>query len=205
MFYIGDPSEHDIWLSSVCPDCMNGLVVSLTEVADIAWCEKDGGSLNTWIDTNTDFPPISSAANSIADDINKIVGYRNTAAIEAYNKANPENIVNAVEAVVNIRSSTPTPKETSGWYLPSPKELSLLCTGIYDNNIAKIASIVTNRNFINSRLEQVEGSTLLSETGDYHTSMENTWNYSYRLQFRNGMLNAFSKSGKAGVRAILAF
>lgn len=209
VFWVGDPTFNDNALKSEHPDCTHGLVIALDE-AQTAWQEKYSEveiSVNNWIIANTDYEPIATGSN-MGDPMNKIVGYNNSSAIEAYH-TDPSNSawpVQAMQAVIDYREQCPAPASSSDWYLPSIKELSLLITGIYDNNIYNIGNNTANRPLINETLSTIPGAALISETRqDYHSSSENTWDYVWMIDSSIGMLSGYDKGREAVVRAVLAF
>lgn len=209
VFWVGDPTFDDNALKSEHPDCTHGLVVSLDET-QAAWQGKWSEveiSVNNWIIANTDYEPIATGSN-MGDPMNKIVGYNNSSAIEAYH-TDPSNSawpVQAIQAVIDHREQYPAPASSSDWYLPGTKELSLLITGIFDNNIYNIGNNTANRPVINETLSTIPGAVLISETSQYyHSSSENTWDYVWMIDSSIGMLMNYDKGTQATVRAVLAF
>ena len=65
----------------------------------------------------------------VEDVINKILGYNNTKGIELFNDAHAGSLVNPVAKVVEYRKNVPAPANSSDWFVPSAKELSLMTTG----------------------------------------------------------------------------
>lgn len=92
-----------------------------------------------------------------------MVGYNNTKAIEVFNAA-PENAtwpVEAVEKAGQYRQSVPAPENSSDWYLPSAKELTLLAYGDTDKNIYYTDSTTVIKELVNEKLSTLEDSQLL--------------------------------------------
>lgn len=192
VFWTGDPTADDATLRADHPDCTHGLVVSL-EQDPSAWQSKyeaygTGKTVNQWVMANApQLAPIESATG-INDPIQKITGYNNTKAIEAFN-ADPANSQWPVDAVANAvayRTAVPAPASSSDWYLPSPKELSLLCAGEIEGSIYIVDPISTNVKAINPRIELAGGSPIGNlalwasmEAVDPEQSMvtETAWNY----------------------------
>lgn len=177
VFYASDPSVDDATLRKDHPECVNGLVVSLDGEKITAWqpnYEQYYKLVNEWTDNNTEYETlIVSNGQDKSDRLNKLVGYNNTKAIEAFNAA-PENAswpVEAVKGIEEYREKVPAPESTSDWYVPSVKELSLLCSEQppLTENIWDIAGgsggwygwYNANRDFINSKIEQIEGALIL--------------------------------------------
>lgn len=222
VFWIGNPSENDPLLAAEHPECVNGLVVAAGGDIQIAWQEKywdyivaenysQDAYVGKWIDRNTHgFIPIYTSTG-MSDNLNKIVGYNNTKAIEMFNseEANSSWPVTAVEHVVAYRMSVEAPDISSDWYLPSPKELSLLCTGEWNSNIYDITGEETEMcNKINGVLETIPLSEKLSaDEYPYMSSSEDEWCYSvYAVYFYNGGLTIVDKGESSyRVRPVLAF
>lgn len=174
VFYVYDPTEDDAALARDFPECTHGLVFSLAEAANgVAWQEnfnEYNALVSTWIEANlTDYSVIKSNGN---DDynLNSIMGYNNTKAIEAFNAANPDYPVTVVDIVKDFAESVPAPENTSGWYLPSVKELSLICTGYYSASIGMLTGKTEQMEELNGILEGIEGADILS--GVYAGSTE---------------------------------
>lgn len=207
VFWVGDPSFNDNALKSEHPDCKHGLVIALNET-ESKWQEDwnlFGSSIDSWITSNTDYAGIATGTN-MGDPLNTIIGYNNTCGIEAFH-TDPSNDawpVLVMQYIMNYREEHPAPETSSDWYLPSIKELSLLITGIYDNNIYNIGNNTSNRPFINERLSSIQEASLISESKMYHSSSENLWSYTYQIS-NTGMLMAYDKSYSCLVRAVLAF
>lgn len=156
VFWLGNPSTDDEILRSDCPECVNGLAVSLGEV-ETAWQKIYEYSIpvSQWIQDN--LPEYVTTSSDTDDSIlSKRLGYNNTKALLQYNEA-PENSewpIEIAESLIEYRKTNPLPENTSGWYIPSIMELSILCSGneeelgaystdmrdIVDNTLKKIPS-----------------------------------------------------------------
>lgn len=131
VFYLGNPSTDDEILRTNCPECVNGLAVSLGEV-ETKWQSRYEYSIpvTLWIQEN--LPEYVTTSSEVDNSIMyKKLGYNNTKALLKYNKAeeNSEWPIDIAEAVIEYQKTTPLPENTSGWYIPSIMELSLLCSG----------------------------------------------------------------------------
>lgn len=208
VFWVGDPSQDDAVLKKDYPNCTHGLVVALDEKM-IVW-QSNALNVNEWIGKYTSgYEPI--LAGDDAASRNRIMGYNNTKAIEEFNgdKYNVNNIVEAVASVTEYNSSCPV-SETSGWFLPSAKELSLLCSGEYEGDIWNIyytqEVLVENRDYINERLMTLDGATALSDQGVYWTSFEYSEDEAYYVFFQKGFVRMdYKDSNRYLVRYVLAF
>ncbi len=214
VFWTGDPTENDPALRLDHPDCNHGLVISLDQLTS-TWqtgIEKYGNSVSQWVIANAPQYQAPESDKGTDQPIQKIIGYNNTKAIEAFNAA-PENEqwpVNAVAACVAYRSEVKAPELTSDWYLPSPKELSLLYAGEISGDINIKDPVSTNAEIINGKIADL-GLTGLSEfslwsSTEYKNVYTTAWNY----YLSNDMSRPLSYSYKdwdeyARVRFVLAF
>lgn len=184
IFYVGNPSVDDKALKADHPECVNGLAVSL-------FCEKSaywqrhaadyGKTISDWAVTDDAASGyILPYQSSIGDYLNTIAGYNNTKVLELFN-ADPENSswpVDIVSVIEDWRKKCPLPESTSDWYIPSAKELSLLCSGTYDSNIGTMsetqlmnAPMTDNLSLLNSKIFNIPGAFLFSPDY-YHSSTE---------------------------------
>ena len=134
VYWIGDPTFGDATLKREHPTCTRGLVLAISDAGSAVWQDPTDGSVSDWAVDNTDCLGFASGTN-LEDPINRIMGYNNTRGIEAYHKANSRYPVQAFDMLSAYARTHPAPEETSGWYIPSVKEVSLMITGKYDDNI----------------------------------------------------------------------
>lgn len=143
------------------PECTHGLVISLKNIGNGIW-QKSNESLWYWQKTifnEDDLDLYNDIANSESGDVYKcptILGYQNTIILRSYNtycKANDRSayICQPVVALDEWSKSNPAPQTSTGWYIPSAKELSLLAQeDIYSNitsaapNFDKIATVTAS-------------------------------------------------------------
>lgn len=130
VFWVGDATKKDKTLKKDHPGCTHGLVVALNDVKDGTAAWQDQYSLvQSWLDIHQSREYLSVASDTYSGaPLHNIQGYNNTKAIEEFNAAdaNSGNLVQAVAKAAEYRNATPTPANSSKWYLPSAKELSLL-------------------------------------------------------------------------------
>lgn len=220
VFWTGDPTASDAALRREHPACTHGLAVALGGEAEISWQanyfdyieanDYADVSAGSWIEEHlADYASIRTGME-LNDPFNRIVGYNNTKAIEAFN-ADPSNAgwpVDVVARVAAYRETVKAPEETSGWYLPSPKELSLLCSGDYEGNIANMGSALTERrDLVNEKIARIAGAVPIPEEGTLWSSSEYGTYSSYMIYISTG---SFSHGGKSeswnsGCRYVLAF
>lgn len=108
------------------------------------------------------YRPIASGYND-TDALNYILGYQNTKILKAYKEWNNGSApaIHVLDALENFSAQIPAPKNTTGWYIPSAKELSLLTNNDLDN-VYSLRAGENNKNYINSLLKMANGSELPS-------------------------------------------
>lgn len=131
VFWKGNPTATDPALKRDFPQCTHGLAVSLKE-ANSRWKDRLSADLSVqaWAESQKFY--ISGRYNALNKDLNfdtgspgGIQGYNNTQILKEYNKS--EYTVNYPVTILNsfdeITEGIILPNVTSGWYLPSPREL----------------------------------------------------------------------------------
>lgn len=137
VFYLGDITGDDALLKKEHPECTTGLAISADEITEFVLHSElqynyaeYGKTVGDWVAENPgDYVSPTTAADG--SNFDKAMGYNNTRAIEAFN-ADPDNsqwTIRAVEAVSRFGESYKAPEGSSGWYVPSAKELALLVSG----------------------------------------------------------------------------
>lgn len=218
VFWVGNPTQDDATLAAEHPGCTHGLVVSLTEKTQCCWqsaCKTYGSTVNAWIVANApEYDEILQSGAIIGDTndlINRIMGYNNTKAIEAFNAA-PENSgwpVEIVQQAADYRSEVPAPANSSDWYLPSIKELTLICSG--EKQVIPGGMGTENRDLLNRKLEAIDGAqpiqTALGSGASFHqTSTESNETQYWCMATHEGVVANSSKDfGASTGRFVLAF
>ncbi len=215
IFYVGNPAEHDMALKEAHPQCIHGLVVGLNQTK-CEWQEDYSGfddeadmTVGEWIADNTDYVSIATRSEAMTSVFNQIMGFNNTMGIDEFNDGDYgfdyEVIVGA--RVSSTMSATKAPTQSSGWYIPSIKEVSLLCSGVVDGSIGDLGYEDTPDNanavIINAALAKINGATSLS--GVYWSSTEYSVSQVHTVQFSNGIVMQTSKGGANFLRPVLAF
>ena len=216
VFYTGDPTADDEYLKSEHPSCKNGLAVSLYTAGKCAWQASSadyGTAVDGWIGDNA--PQFYSilVAGEYDDGMERISGFNNTEALKAFNAApeNSEYTVNAAQMAADFiaYSYPPAPENSSDWYLPSIKELSILCSGIIGAPVWANQG-TENKTFINSVIEQLPpeyGAQGLTDAY-YWSSTERDGMYAYYQQFSTPGFSYYVDKNidkMIAVRCILAF
>ena len=214
VFWVGDATAKDKTLKADHPECTHGLVVALKDAIETGegttkW-QDSYVSVQDWLTSNRSGVFLNIQGSTDANDpvLNNIQGYNNTKAIEAYNSNSGQAPVLPVQnAVLAYRNDVPAPDNSSNWYLPSVKELSLLVgsdvpdighnnsggTGTYDllnGNSGQFDKL-------GSYAAKIEESTI------YWSSTELDGNYVYIIN--NGAIALGAKTASWRLRCILAF
>lgn len=154
VFYTGNPAVHDESLKREHPDCVNGLVIGAFADEPNYWQSAVydcGISVGEWIRANVPslMPPLTGTLED--DGLNRMVGFSNTQALIAFD----------------------ADESNSGWYIPSVKELSLLCSGEYDGNIWNMQMPdVSNLERVNASLAKISRHSPIIGTSYYWSSSE---------------------------------
>lgn len=146
-----------------------------------------------------------------------ICGYSNTQAMKAWNDdaSNSGSLLKAYMEIAAYTSDNPTPQSSSGWYFPSVRELSTLCSGWVESgwsengNYGGINVSGSNVNVVNEKLEalsdfeaQKVGEALYWSSSEVPDNGDNAF-------FVNMYLGYVSNGVKGNmldrVRAVLAF
>lgn len=217
VFWAGDATAQDPTLRKDHPTCTHGLAVAIKNPNPFmlydTW-QSTGASVQDWLDSHCpgEYLPVASGTGA-ADPINNVQGYNNTKAIEAFNDAmkivDTYYSVLPVSRIVDYRKQVAAPVNSSDWYLPSIKELSLLCAGEADdiwNNKATLGT--ANRDLLLGPAGPFEklGEDAPPLIWVYHSSTEQNAERCYYYNFDvHGELNWGYKDDFKDFRGVLAF
>lgn len=207
VFWTGNPGAEDKALRREHPLCTHGLVVSIEET-ECSWQYNypgNGKTVGKWVSANTDEYESITTGTGLGDPLNRINGYNNTKALELYNAA-PENkdwTTEITEELLKFRSSTASVPNTSGWYIPSVKELALLCNNDLPANIWGIQAGTETLELINSRIAQIADAPKIE--GLYWSSNEGSDVDVYDINMYFGDIYYAEKDFDDKVRFVFAF
>ena len=195
VFWLGVPTATDPVLAKDHSNCTHGLVVSLKSTSCKWQANYESATIQSWADSNgygigEGFKTLNNNVNAGTDNPGDIQGYNNTKILEAYDSKNSSAYsVTVLDCFDNITSNVSLPiDKTSGWYLPSPKELVLLY-----NVMSKV----------NTSLSVFK--TEVSLTGHW-SSGEYNYNYGTWVVYMNkGYVDYAIKNNVISVRLMFAF
>lgn len=197
------------------PNCTHGLAVSVRNVSTgMEWQEYDWfhGSVQKF-QKSDEFNPIDktdyASIVQSGEERNYIRGYQYTKMILAYNyycmgikKLNL--MVKPVNTLANFSNSNPAPKTSTGWFIPSAKELYMLYSKDEDKIHKNFFPTEETRKIIDKYLLAIGGDLL--ENQDYWTSVEFDVGNAIFMGFKgDARIYSTGKTNKATVRAVCAF
>lgn len=208
--------EDDEIMHAEHQDCTHGLAVALKDATydgsgDMVW-QNSYESVAAFQNGDDKFNSEKTKFKSIVsgdgaeDPMNYILGYQNTVVLRAYNtycqtNAKSDYIVRPVAAIDEFAINNPAPANSTGWFLPSPKELHILCYKDVDNIVNN--SGTATRDIINSSLTAVGGDGLKNEF--YWSSGEYSNYVAWGVGLSNGYVGHDNKYGHNYVRLAFAF
>jgi len=202
------------------PDCTHGLAVSLKELSsNMKWQDPENpdGFVNDFLSDNNfthekkDYFESIASGQGATDYCNYILGYQNTQVLLAYNKfcksnGKEVNLVRPVEALDDFEKIHPSPAGSTGWFIPSPKELHILCYRDVDDVWNQSGyKKNTNQDIVNNSISAAGGDILQGD--DYWTSTEYTGKKCcvLSINFKYAFMCYFLKLTSCHVRAVCAF
>lgn len=197
------------------PGCNHGLIVSLKNVSEATMWQEQTEDIADW-QTNTFEAENKDKYKSIAslkgdtDPIRYILGYQNTKLLKAYNAQCEEDCkVLPVSLLASFETAHSAPANTTGWFIPSVKELWMLGYKDVDSYTSSYSSDDTQV-VVEASLEKVDGDILIGE--DYWSSLEDEYSSGsmvyfveiYGVSLGSG-LKRYPDNIKNYVRAVCAF
>lgn len=197
------------------PEYNHGLIMALDNlIEDVVW-QKPNESVydnfqNTdkFVDPNKALYPSILSGVDLTEPIHNIMGYSNTKLLKQYNEycvANGKGdyVVKPVVALMSYTQSAPD--NTTGWYLPSVKELTLLF-GEDVNDVLLDEAGVSDRQILEElMLAAGIAAPLYSELDNYWTTVEEKVGYAWFVSAGDGYVYDAPKIRKYNVLPICAF
>jgi hypothetical protein len=196
VFWSGDPTATDPVLKAAHSGCTHGLVVSLKEAQSIQWQAKyENTTIQSWAAsqsfyTSGGYKALNYNVSGGYNNPGEIQGYNNTEILKQYNSSHSSYPVTVLSCFNTITTGVNLPGgKTSGWYLPSPKEL---------------VELYNAKSKVNTSLSALSSTSLSSST--YWSSGEFSFNYAWYVLLSNGSVSDyFSKATNYSVRLVFAF
>ncbi len=215
--------SDDKIMSAEHPYCTHGLAVAVKDVTyknseTIVWQSSDSQEqIKLWQEgpdfthaRKNRFVSIGSGYDA-TDNINRIYGYQNTVVLRAYNAYCTDNgkdsyIVSPVAALDEFAMNKPAPAGSTGWFIPSGKELHMLCYKDVDNICYAFDSSYTDtRDTVNASLSAVGGDSLGSayywSSSEYRDNRTNA----FLVDFLTAYVPGNNKRLSLRVKAVCAF
>ena len=201
------------------PYCNHGLAVSIKNVSSspMTWQNvsdevadfQSGPNFNP-VD-KADYVTVCASPNDLI--INRILGYQNTKVLWAYNdycKANGKTdfLVTPAELLKTFITQNPAPANSTGWYIPSAKELHMLCyKDVDDITSAFNDSYCETRNIVDASISAVSGDVvgMYNNYQWYWSSSEWSADGAYSMYSYTAFVVSNKKNGAVMARAVCAF
>ncbi|MDD6913281.1 fimbrillin family protein [Phocaeicola plebeius] len=195
VFWSGDPTATDPVLKAAHSGCTHGLVVSLKEAQSIQWQAKyENTTIQSWAAsqsfyTSGGYKALNYNVSGGYNNPGEIQGYNNTEILKQYNSSHSSYPVTVLSCFNTITTGVNLPGgKTSGWYLPSPKEL---------------VELYNAKSKVNTSLSTLGSTPLSSST--YWSSGEYSSDYAWCVYLSNGYVSYYTKSNYYYVRLAFAF
>ena len=202
------------------PNCTHGLAMAVKDLSNVAMVWQvstesvaDFQGSDNFTHANKDKFVFIASGIGETDNINRILGYQNTQVLLAYNKycasnGKTDNIVKPAAALAEFANTNPAPMGSTGWFLPSPKELHMLCYKDVDNiyyTSGGSSNTETSKEVVNKSLEAVSGEQILS--GSYWSSSEYDSSSAFLFVIEYAQVGYTGKTygDDSKARAVLAF
>ena len=204
----------DLVMAGDYSNCTHGLIVSVKNIASVPW-QNTADKVSTFQNDSPTYAPNSSSYKSIisgtgsTDPVNYILGYQNTQILKAYNEqcTTANKVLPLSKLEEWVEGGNEAPENTTGWYIPSGKELHMLSykdvdnVGDYDNAGAETMTEV------NQSIAKVNGDQLSSAcwSSTEYASDYAEFDYAFAILFDYGFLSYDLKIYSSNVRAVCAF
>jgi hypothetical protein len=225
------PITYDKVLKSEHSNCDHGYILALKELSsgEIPWQDKSYDDCSVALaikDTmSADFKPseydpieIEYGADNTSTLMSKALGYNNTKLLRAYNYyfADYNHKVRPIEYLDLYSAKYEAPKGSSGWYLPSSKELFLINKNLTDIEACNSYGEQTQLTNIIDLLSILNGKGIADYFRGYYWSSSEckytygrvywqTWYVNFNGNRGYGYVDRFVKNHTISARAVCAF
>lgn len=209
------------------PHCTHGLAISTKRPVSAPWQNDhvnwtaDDFVLNFQNSDNfsradkSDFVPIAPL-NKAEDDLNRVLGYQNTRILLAYNDwhraSGKGTLVGIADKLREFAAANPAPEGSTGWYIPSAKELYMFVNKDLDN-IYKLQNGFETSDILNSSYSTLgiypplEFFNYLWSSTEIKFRDYDKFDSAYHLDYNGYITNSFKRVGNygTGVAFVCAF
>lgn len=204
----------DLVMAGDYSNCTHGLIVSVKNIASVPW-QNTADKVSTFQNNNPIYAPNSSSYKSIisgtgsTDPVNYILGYQNTQILKAYNEqcTTANKVLPLSKLEEWVEGGNEAPENTTGWYIPSAKELHMLSYKDVDN-VGDYGNAGTETmTEVNQSIAKVNGDQLSSAcwSSTEYASDYAEYDYAFAILFDYGFLSYDLKIYSSNVRAVCAF
>ena len=172
------------------PNCTHGLIVALKHVSTGTMWQVHPIHIANWQanvfngENKDKYKSIASAVSDNGDTapIRYILGYQNTKLLKAYNAQCEENYeVLPVSLLETWEATNPAPVNTTGWFIPSVKELRMLVYKDDDNLGSASDSYNDTKLVVNASLRKVDSDIMSNQY--CWSSLEQNMSTAYSVDF----------------------
>ncbi|MBO5380526.1 MAG: hypothetical protein J6A40_00335 [Bacteroides sp.] len=202
----------DLVMAGDYSNCTHGLIVSVKNIASVPW-QNTADKVSTFQNDNPTYASNGSSYKSIVsgdgstEPVNYILGYQNTQILKAYNEqcADANKVLPLSKLEEWVKEGNEAPENTTGWYIPSAKELHMLSYKDVDNvgdynNIGTDTMTEINQSIAIVNGDQLDSICWSSTEGNYAG-----YDYIFVMVFNYGYLSYEMKEYSSNVRAVCAF
>ena len=207
------------------PHCTHGLAVAVKNISTgIPWQDnplENEADVYAYQNSTPDLNPSTSDYSSIGTDgrdggkgLQMILGYQNTKVLLAYNQhcgyVNYCTKVIPAQELINFRNSTPAPEGSTGWYLPSGKELHMLfCKDEDIMHTGQVYFALETKAIVNDALAAAGRGEPLANYPYWSSTEGATYGLAYIFAIQpmvsKGYVGTAPKAANHYVRAVCAF
>lgn len=193
--WVGDATATDPALKRDFPQCTHGLVVSLKETMSVWQNNSASTTIQSWAENQEFYKQgyyaLYKGVNKGAESPGDIQGYNNTQILKAYDNAGSYQVT-ILDCFSEITGEGTFPNGiTSGWYLPSPREL---------------VELYRAKEAVNQSLT-ASGSNPQLSPSFYWSSGEDSslCFYAWNVSLSSGRVDYYNKYSTCYVRLVFAF
>jgi len=202
----------DLVMAGDYSNCTHGLIVSVKNIASVPW-QNTVDKVSTFQNDSPTYAPNGSSYKSIVsgdgstEPVNYILGYQNTQILKAYNEqcADANKVLPLSKLEEWVAEGNEAPEYTTGWYIPSGKELHMLSYKDVDNVGGYGNAGTDTMTKVNQSIAKVNGDQLGSICWSSTEGNYAGCDYIFVILFDYGYLSFEMRDCSSNVRAVCAF